>query len=72
MTILLWRILCLISAVFFVAGVIVLLVTNFTKNKYYQNYHEKGAFHQFGKQHISHFGRNKALYKEVRCVQVGV
>ncbi len=40
MTILLWRILCLISAVFFVAGVIVLLVTNFTKNKYYQNYHD--------------------------------
>jgi len=40
MSMLIWRILCLISAVFFVAGVIVLLVTNLTKNKYYRNYHE--------------------------------
>ena len=37
---LLWRILCLISAVLFVAGVIVLLVTNLTKNKYYFNYQD--------------------------------
>lgn len=35
-----WRILCLISAVLFIAGVIVLLCTNLTKNKYYHNYHE--------------------------------
>lgn len=37
---LIWRILCLISAVFFVAGIIVLLVTNLTKNKYFRNYHD--------------------------------
>lgn len=35
-----WRILCLISAVIFIAGVIVLVCTNLTKNKYYHNYHE--------------------------------
>lgn len=40
MTMLWWRILCLISAVLFIAGVIVLLCTNLTKNKYYHNYHE--------------------------------
>ena len=40
MSLLLWRILCLVSAILFVAGVIVLLVTNFTKNKYYHNYHD--------------------------------
>lgn len=33
-----WRILCLISAVVFIAGVIVLVCTNLTKNKYYHNY----------------------------------
>ena len=40
MTMLWWRILCLISAVLFIAGVIVLAITNLTKNKYYHNYHE--------------------------------
>ncbi|MDE7087552.1 MAG: hypothetical protein K2O67_05095, partial [Clostridia bacterium] len=40
MSILLWRILCLITAVIFVAGVIVLLAANLTKNRYYRNYHE--------------------------------
>ena len=40
MSILIWRILCLVSAVLFIAGVIVLLVTNLTKNKYYHSYHE--------------------------------
>ena len=37
---LLWRILCLVSAVLFLACIIVLLVTNLTKNKYYHNYHD--------------------------------
>ena len=40
MSILIWRILCLASAALFIAGVILLLVTNLTKNKYYHNYHE--------------------------------
>lgn len=40
MSLLLWRILCIISAVLFIAVVITLFVTNLTKNKYYQNYHE--------------------------------
>lgn len=40
MTMLWWRILCLLSAVFFIAGVIVLVCLNLTKNKYYHNYHE--------------------------------
>lgn len=40
MSLLLWRILCLVSAALFVAGVIVLLVTNLTKNKYYFNYND--------------------------------
>lgn len=40
MTMLWWRILCLISAVIFIAGVIVLVCTNLTKNKYYQNYRD--------------------------------
>ena len=35
-----WRVLCLISAVIFIAGVIALVCTNLTKNKYYHNYHE--------------------------------
>lgn len=39
-----WRILCLISAVLFIAGVIVLICTNLTKNKYYHNYHEDELF----------------------------
>ena len=33
-----WRILCIVSAVIFIAGVIVLVCTNLTKNKYYHNY----------------------------------
>ena len=37
---LIWRILCLVSAVMFVAGVLALLITNLTKNKYYHNYHD--------------------------------
>lgn len=44
MTMLWWRILCLISAVIFIAGVIVLLCTNLTKNKYYHGYHEDELF----------------------------
>lgn len=40
MSILTWRILCLVSAVLFIAGVIVLFATNLTKNKYYHNYHD--------------------------------
>ncbi len=40
MTMLWWRILCLISAVLFIAGVIVLVCTNLTKNKYYHNYRD--------------------------------
>lgn len=40
MTMLWWRILCLVSAVLFIAGVIVLVCTNLTKNKYYHNYHD--------------------------------
>ncbi|MDE6557958.1 MAG: hypothetical protein K2K39_02510 [Clostridia bacterium] len=40
MTMLNWRILCLVSAALFVVGVIVLLVTNLTKNKYYRSYHD--------------------------------
>lgn len=40
MSLLIWRILCIVSAVLFLAGVIVLFVTNLTKNKYYHNYHE--------------------------------
>lgn len=40
MTMLIWRILCLVSAALFVLGVIVLLVTNLTKNKYYHNYND--------------------------------
>lgn len=39
-----WRILCLISAVLFIAGVIVLVCTNLTKNKYYHNYHDDELF----------------------------
>lgn len=35
-----WRILCLISAVIFIVGVIVLVCTNLTKNKYYHNFCE--------------------------------
>ncbi len=35
-----WRILCLISAVMFIAGIIVLVCTNLTKNKYYHSYHD--------------------------------
>lgn len=44
MSMLWWRILCLISAVMFIAGVIVLVCTNLTKNKYYHNYHEDELF----------------------------
>ncbi len=40
MTMLWWRILCLISAVLFIAGIIALVCTNLTKNKYYHNYYE--------------------------------
>ncbi|MCM1437717.1 MAG: hypothetical protein NC131_00700 [Roseburia sp.] len=40
MTMLLWRILCLVSAALFAVGVIVLVCTNLTKNKYYHNYHD--------------------------------
>lgn len=35
-----WRILCLVSAVVFIACTVVLFVTNLTKNKYYFNYHD--------------------------------
>ena len=40
MSILIWRILCLVSAVLFIAGVIVLFATHLTKNKYYHNYYD--------------------------------
>ena len=35
---------CLAAAVLFVAGVIVLVCTNLTKNKYYHNYHDDELF----------------------------
>ncbi len=38
MTITLWRVLCVASAVLFVAGLVILLVTKLLKNKYYHVY----------------------------------
>lgn len=40
MTLLIWRILSLVSAVLFVAGVIVLLSTGLMKNKFYHEFHQ--------------------------------
>ena len=40
MTLLIWRILSLVSAVLFVAGVIVLFCTRLLKNKFYHEFHE--------------------------------
>lgn len=40
MSILMWRVLCIAFAVLFVTCIVVLLVTNLTKNKYYHDYHD--------------------------------
>lgn len=40
MTLYIWRILCLVSAILFVGGVVALLVTRLLKNKFYHDFHE--------------------------------
>ena len=40
MTLYIWRILCAVSAILFVLGVLVLLFTRLLKNKYYRDFHE--------------------------------